>query len=126
MICSLPSCRFGRTSLCVCWINCRVLEERVIARVGGIRQVPVDVRVIAATNRPLQEMIREGTFRTDLYYRLKVPSIQTQPVRDTLDEVVPFLQHYMQYLGGGIREFTPETARPKRMGRGYLISAGFP
>lgn len=89
----------------------RVLEERLITRVGGIHQIPMDVRVIAATNRPLQELVREGKFRTDLYYRLNVLSIQTQPVRTMGEEVIPFLQGYIQRLGGRNKEFSPHAAK---------------
>jgi len=50
----------------------RVLEERVVERIGGRRAIPVDVRVLAATNKDLEEAMSRGTFRADLYYRLKV------------------------------------------------------
>lgn len=86
----------------------RVLEERVITRVGGIHQIPVDLRIIAATNRPLQDMVRDGTFRIDLYYRLNVLSIHTQPVRSMPGEIVPFLQQYIHRLSGSVKEFSPQ------------------
>ena len=89
----------------------RVLEERVISRVGGIHQIPVDLRIIAATNRPLQDMVRNGTFRTDLYYRLNVLSIHTQPVRTMPGEIVPFLQQYIHRLSGSVKEFSPQAVQ---------------
>jgi transcriptional regulator with GAF, ATPase, and Fis domain len=71
----------------------RVLQERTLTRVGGHQAIPVDVRVIAATNRDLREMVRSGTFRQDLYFRLNVISIQTPPLRERrgdIPELVPY------------------------------------
>jgi transcriptional regulator with GAF, ATPase, and Fis domain len=71
----------------------RVLEERRFERVGGQRALEVDVRVVAATNRDLAEMVRRGTFREDLYYRLSVIHIDVPPLRDRLDDV-PLLAEF--------------------------------
>jgi DNA-binding NtrC family response regulator len=60
----------------------RVLEERRLTRVGGTASIPIDVRVVAATNRPLREHVEDGQFRTDLYYRLNVLSIYLPPLRE--------------------------------------------
>jgi transcriptional regulator with GAF, ATPase, and Fis domain len=65
----------------------RVLEERRFERVGGQKAIEVDVRVVAATNRDLAEMVKRGTFREDLYYRLSVIHIEVPPLRDRLDDV---------------------------------------
>ncbi|MGN8969383.1 sigma-54 interaction domain-containing protein [Intestinimonas sp. HCP28S3_D6] len=73
----------------------RVLEERVITRVGSCRPVPINVRIVAATNRPLQEMIKTGQFRSDLYYRLNVLSLCTLPLREMRDEIKDFLTEYL-------------------------------
>ena len=59
----------------------RVLEERKVVRIGGVKPVPVDVRIVAATNRDLEEEVEKGTFRRDLYYRLKVVTISIPPLR---------------------------------------------
>jgi two-component system, NtrC family, response regulator AtoC len=65
----------------------RVLEERRFERVGGQKAIEVDVRVVAATNRDLAEMVRRGTFREDLFYRLSVIHIEVPPLRERLDDV---------------------------------------
>lgn len=71
----------------------RVLQERRIQRVGGREDIPVDVRFIAATHRNLEEMIRRGEFREDLYYRLNVATIALPPLRERADDV-PLLVDY--------------------------------
>jgi DNA-binding NtrC family response regulator len=71
----------------------RVLEERRFERVGGQKAIEVDVRVVAASNRDLAEMVRRGTFREDLFYRLSVIHIEVPPLRDRLDDV-PLLAEF--------------------------------
>ncbi|MBM7621577.1 transcriptional regulator with PAS, ATPase and Fis domain [Bacillus tianshenii] len=65
----------------------RVLQEREFYRVGGTKRIQVDVRIIAATNRNLEEMVKEGTFREDLYYRLNVISFHIPPLRDRVGDI---------------------------------------
>ena len=74
----------------------RVLEERRFERVGGQKSIEVDVRVVAATNRDLAEMVRRGTFREDLYYRLSVIHIEVPPLRERLDDVPLLADHFLQ------------------------------
>jgi transcriptional regulator with GAF, ATPase, and Fis domain len=74
----------------------RVLEERRFERVGGQKAIEVDVRVVAATNRDLAEMVKRGSFREDLYYRLSVIHIDVPPLRERLDDV-PLLAEF--FLG---------------------------
>ncbi len=74
----------------------RVLEDGVYEPVGGSQSRRVDVRFIAATNRNLEEMIREGSFRQDLYYRLNVINIRVPPLRDRRDDVIELADHYLQ------------------------------
>ena len=93
----------------------RVLQERVVERVGGRTSIPVDVRVLAATNKDLEAEIVKGTFREDLYYRIKVIHIHTPPLRDIREEIPQlanhFLTEYCKELGRGPMEFAPAVMR---------------
>jgi len=73
----------------------RVLQERVIERLGSNQRIPVDVRVVAATKDNLLERIRQGGFRSDLYYRLNVVTIDLPPLRDRREDLPMLLEHFM-------------------------------
>lgn len=73
----------------------RVLQERVLERVGGTRSIPIDIRVIAATHRDLQEQIDNAQFREDLFYRLSVFPIEIPPLRERPDDVEPLVNEMM-------------------------------
>jgi transcriptional regulator with PAS, ATPase and Fis domain len=73
----------------------RVLQDRSIDRVGGRRSIPIDVRVIAATNRNLEEMMRGGTFREDLYYRINVIPLHLKPLKERREDILLFLQFFI-------------------------------
>jgi DNA-binding NtrC family response regulator len=83
----------------------RVLEEREVTRVGGTQAIPVDVRVITATNRPLRQQVEEGTFRPDLYYRLNVLSIYLPPLRERRADIPILVRRFIQ-------EFSAQHERP--------------
>lgn len=76
----------------------RALQEKIVDVVGGDKPVPVDVRIVAATNRDLHERIGEGIFREDLYYRLNVVEIQVPPLRERPDDIPPLVEHFMAEL----------------------------
>lgn len=75
----------------------RTLQEKCLYRVGGNTSIPVDFRVIAATNRNLEELIRAGEFREDLYYRLNVVGISLPPLRERLDDIPELFHRGLQY-----------------------------
>ena len=74
----------------------RVLQDKSIRKVGGNSTIEVDVRVIVASNENLEEMIKKGTFREDLYYRLGVITIDLPPLRDRKDDILPIAQHILR------------------------------
>jgi two-component system, NtrC family, response regulator HydG len=77
----------------------RVLQEKEVLRVGESQTRKIDVRVIAATNRNLPELIREGRFREDLYYRLRVIEVEIPPLRLRRDDILPLARHFVRQLG---------------------------
>ncbi len=72
----------------------RVLEEHRITRVGDNKPIKVNVRLISATNRPLEKMVDVGSFRNDLYFRLKVVTVTLPPLRDRRDDIIPLMDHF--------------------------------
>ena len=89
----------------------RALQDRAVTKVGDSRPEPVDIRVIAASNRVLEDEIRKGTFREDLYYRLNVVAIALPPLRDRGDDLVVIARYFLQKcakeFGVRVRGFTP-------------------
>lgn len=86
----------------------RVLEEGAFRRVGGLKDIPLDVRVLAASNRDLKTESEAGRFRLDLYYRLSIIQIDNPPLRERGDDVLLLSQHYIDSIGSRLR-------RPKKI-----------
>jgi transcriptional regulator with GAF, ATPase, and Fis domain len=82
----------------------RVLQEHEFERLGGTRTIKVDVRLIAATNRDLPSMVSNGLFREDLYYRLNVVSIDTPPLRDRKDDILPLAAWFIRRFGSELKK----------------------
>ena len=93
----------------------RVLEENQITRVGDNKTLKVNVRLISATNRPLDEMIDEGLFRKDLYHRLRVVTVELPALRERLEDVVPLMDHFRKFFlrrhDKAVAHFTPAVTK---------------
>jgi transcriptional regulator with PAS, ATPase and Fis domain len=77
----------------------RVLQEREIEKLGGRRRIPIDVRILSATHRGLEEMIERGEFRQDLYYRLKVVEISLPPLRERKEDIPKLVRFFLDKYG---------------------------
>jgi DNA-binding NtrC family response regulator len=90
----------------------RALDAREVYRLGSTRRIPLDIRVIAATNQDLDDRIADGRFRRDLYYRLNVSRVQLPPIRDRREDIPALVDHYVAELNGRfrrhVRGFTSE------------------
>ncbi len=78
----------------------RVLEEQCFRRLGGVRDIQVDVRVVAATNRKLTDVIEQGRFRLDLYYRLNVIQVSLPALRERREDILPLAEHFIHIYNG--------------------------
>ena len=85
----------------------RFLEDKKIKRIGSVHDIEIDVRVIAATNRSLEEMIQEKTFRSDLYYRLNVVPVKLTPLRERGDDIVMLTEHFLHEFCQQMRKEKP-------------------
>jgi transcriptional regulator with PAS, ATPase and Fis domain len=101
----------------------RCLQERTFKRVGGTRDIKVDVRVIAATNRSLEGMVKETKFREDLFYRLNVIPLTIPPLRERREDVLPLARHFLADANNtfhkAVKRLAPETET-------LLLSYGWP
>jgi two-component system response regulator HydG len=89
----------------------RVLQEREVIPVGATESVPVDVRIVAATNRDLEEEIRRGGFRSDLYYRLNVITVHLPPLRDRSEDVPLLASYFLERFASGRGRETPRLSQ---------------
>jgi transcriptional regulator with PAS, ATPase and Fis domain len=85
----------------------RVLQERQIRRVGGVKAIDIDIRVIAATNRDLPALVREGTFRHDLYYRINEMAITLPPLRERQGDLPLLIDHFLEKFARENRKPVP-------------------
>ncbi|MDR2535864.1 MAG: sigma-54 dependent transcriptional regulator [Treponema sp.] len=85
----------------------RVLQERKIRRLGGMNDIPVNARIVSATNRDLETMVREGSFREDLYYRLNVFRIELPPLRERLEDIPFLVDHLLNKLASRMGRAVP-------------------
>jgi DNA-binding NtrC family response regulator len=90
----------------------RALQERTFRRVGGTRDIQVDVRVVAASNRPLDALVREGRFREDLFYRVSIIPITIPPLRERPEDILPLARHFLglttREARKAVKGFTPD------------------
>lgn len=77
----------------------RVLESRSVQRVGGLKEKPVDFRLITATNAELEPLVKQGSFRADLYWRINVLALRIPPLRERREDVMPILRYYLDFFG---------------------------
>lgn len=93
----------------------RALEEKKITRVGGNEEIKVDVRFISATNKDLRDMVKQGNFREDLYYRLNVVKIELPPLKDRKEDILPLAEHFLKKYAEendkNIKKFSPEVVK---------------
>lgn len=101
----------------------RVLEDKSVTRLGATRSIPVDVRIIAASNRDLYEQVQTGQFRKDLYYRLAVIPVYIPPLRERREEIVPLARYF---LGEFSRKHSRASASLSSSACAALVSYGWP
>jgi DNA-binding NtrC family response regulator len=96
----------------------RVIQERQVTPLGSHQPVPIDVRIVAATNRDLAQEVAKGGFRLDLFYRLDVVSIDSAPLKDRIEDIEPLAEYFVESIcrefGMAVRRFTPAAVRMMR------------
>ncbi|MDF1580552.1 MAG: sigma-54 dependent transcriptional regulator [Desulfuromonadales bacterium] len=101
----------------------RVLEERAFRRVGGVKDIQIDVRIVSATNKDLLKAIEEKTFRNDLYYRLQVIPIYLPPLRERKDDILTLVKHFIDYYN---HEFGKSVKGVSKMAEKFLVEYAWP
>jgi len=101
----------------------RVLEDQMVRRVGGVRDIQVDVRVIAASNRDLEKEVREGRFRQDLYYRLAIIAIYLPALRERKEDILPLVEFFLAHYN---KKFRKNVQGPNEETRRLLLNYDWP
>lgn len=101
----------------------RVLEERRFRRIGGTRDITVDVRIVSATNKDLLQAIEDKVFRNDLYYRIQVIPISLPPLRERKEDIIPLVDHFVAYFN---REFGKTVKGVSKMAEKFLLEYPWP
>lgn len=101
----------------------RIIENKTFKRIGGTRDIRVDVRVVAATNRNMEEAVRNGSFREDLYYRLKVIPISLPPLRERKEDILLLANHFIKEFN---REFRKKVEGIAPMAQKFLVQYSWP
>jgi len=101
----------------------RVLEERSFRRVGGTKEIPIDVRIVSATNQELLKKVENKEFRNDLYYRLQVIPIYIAPLRERREDIMPLVEFFIGYFN---REFGKNVQGLSKMARKFLEEYSWP
>ena len=101
----------------------RALQEKRFQRVGGTNKVEVDIRIVASTNKNLEQAMKEGQFREDLYYRLQVVPITIPPLRERRDDIMPLIKHFVTLYN---REFNKTVSKISPMAEKTLIEYPWP
>jgi len=101
----------------------RVLEERSFRRVGGTKEIPIDVRIVSATNQELLKKVEAKEFRNDLYYRLQVIPIYIAPLRERREDIMPLVEHFIAFFN---REFGKNVQGVSKMAHKFLEEYSWP
>lgn len=76
----------------------RVLQDKCVERVGGVKPIPLDIRIICSTNQNLEDLVRQGTFRSDLYYRINTVEIRVPPLRERMEDIEPLCRYFIEKI----------------------------
>jgi PAS domain S-box-containing protein len=98
----------------------RVIQERVLTRVGGVSAIPINVRIIAAANENLASMIAAGTFRSDLYYRLNILTLRLPPLRERPEDIMPLIRYFLEHYSHNTLSVSVDPEEVYRQVAGYL------
>ncbi|MBE9503479.1 MAG: sigma-54-dependent Fis family transcriptional regulator [Proteobacteria bacterium] len=101
----------------------RVLEDKIVRRLGGAKDISVDVRIVSATNKDLFRAIDDGTFRSDLYYRLQVIPIKLAPLRERRGDIIPLTMHYIEQFN---KEFNKNVKGISKVAEKFLVEYSWP